>query len=102
MKAADAIIWVGISFQQSASTQYFRSVRRWLAEAGRSGDCLQAVVNPSDEALWNLRTASSNLGAHAVTLFVTGRGPPRGNGRLSFQGHGSGGCKRERPPSCRV
>ena len=30
VKAADAILWVGISFQQSASTAYFRRVRRYL------------------------------------------------------------------------
>ncbi|RMZ55621.1 hypothetical protein APUTEX25_000204 [Auxenochlorella protothecoides] len=61
VKAADVVLWVGISFQQSASTHYFRCVRRWLAEAGRTQACPQAVVNPSDEAVWNLRTASSNL-----------------------------------------
>ncbi|GAB4820047.1 hypothetical protein N2152v2_007093 [Parachlorella kessleri] len=60
VKRADLILWVGISFQQSASTVYFRNVRKWLAEAGRLDDVLQAVVNPSDEALWNLMTASSN------------------------------------------
>lgn len=58
-KAADLILWVGISFQQSASTAYFRKVRRWLQEAGRL-DVVQAVVNPSDEAMWNLLTACSN------------------------------------------
>ena len=31
-----------------------------VQEAGRLDDVLQAVVNPSDEALWNLMTASSN------------------------------------------
>jgi NAD-dependent SIR2 family protein deacetylase len=59
-KAADLILWVGISFQQSASTAYFRKVRHWLQEAGKSEDVVQAVINPSDEALWNLMTASSN------------------------------------------
>lgn len=59
-KAADLILWVGISFQQSASTAYFRKVRRWLQEAGRSEQVTQVVINPSDEALWNLMTACSN------------------------------------------
>ncbi len=27
MAVADLVLWVGISFQQSASTQYFRNVR---------------------------------------------------------------------------
>jgi NAD-dependent SIR2 family protein deacetylase len=59
-KAADLILWVGISFQQSASTAYFRKVRHWLQEAGRSEHVTQVVINPSDEALWNLMTACSN------------------------------------------
>ena len=59
-KAADLILWVGISFQQSASTAYFRKVRHWLQEAGKLEHVVQAVINPSDEALWNLMTASSN------------------------------------------
>jgi hypothetical protein len=60
VKAADLIAWVGISFQQSASTVYFRNVRHWLAEAQRAEHVVQAVVNPSDEAVWNLMTACSN------------------------------------------
>lgn len=60
VKAADLVLWVGISFQQSASTMYFRKARCWIQEAGRLGQCVQALVNPSDEALFNLRTAMSN------------------------------------------
>jgi hypothetical protein len=30
VKGADLILWIGISFQQSASTAYFRRVRRYL------------------------------------------------------------------------
>lgn len=72
VKAADAILWVGISFQQSASTSYFRSVRRWLVEAARDAlTCPQVILNPSDEAVWNLRTASSNL-AELEVLEVLG------------------------------
>ena len=59
-KAADLILWVGISFQQSASTAYFRKVRHWLQESGKSERVVQAVINPSDEAVWNLMTALSN------------------------------------------
>ena len=71
-KAADLILWVGISFQQSASTAYFRKVRKWLQEAGKLEDVVQAVINPSDEALWNLKTASSNLRRFSFSFF-----PPR-------------------------
>ncbi|KAL4448891.1 hypothetical protein ABPG77_007608 [Micractinium sp. CCAP 211/92] len=60
VKAADLVLWVGISFQQSASTVYFRKARCWIQEAGRLDQCVQALVNPSDEALFNLRTAMSN------------------------------------------
>ena len=60
VQAADLILWVGISFQQSASTAYFRKVRGWLQKVGRAEEVVQGVVNPSDEALWNLMTACSN------------------------------------------
>lgn len=30
VKAADLVLWVGISFQQSASTMYFRKARCWI------------------------------------------------------------------------
>lgn len=70
-KAADLILWVGISFQQSASTAYFRKVRHWLQEAGKSERVVQAVINPSDEALWNLMTASSNQRKLLKSLYET-------------------------------
>lgn len=60
VKQADLILWVGISFQQSASTSYFRRVRRWVQEVGHHHDVPQVVVNPSDDALWNVLTACSN------------------------------------------
>jgi NAD-dependent SIR2 family protein deacetylase len=62
IKEADLVIWVGISFEQSASTSYFRNVRRWLQEDDRHRDVPQFVINPSDDALWNVLTASSNQG----------------------------------------
>ncbi len=62
VKGADMILWVGISFQQSASTSYFRKVRHWLQEEDRDQRVVQVVINPSDEALWNVLTASSNQG----------------------------------------
>ena len=62
IKEADLVIWVGISFEQSASTSYFRNVRRWLQEDDRHRVVPQFIVNPSDDALWNVVTASSNQG----------------------------------------
>ena len=60
IKRADVILWVGISFQQSASTSYFRKVRHWLQEDDRQMEVPQIVINPSDDAVWNLTTACSN------------------------------------------
>lgn len=37
-----------------------------IAEAGRLGQVRQALVNPSDECLWNLLSACSNTGESAV------------------------------------
>ena len=36
-----------------------------IAEAGRLGTVRQALVNPSDECLWNLLSACSNTGEHS-------------------------------------
>ena len=59
---ADLILWVGISFEQSASTTYFRRVRGMLRSAQRAAACRHALINPSEDALWNLTSACSNLG----------------------------------------
>jgi NAD-dependent SIR2 family protein deacetylase len=63
--AADLILWVGISFQQSASTAYFRRVRA----RARPG-VPQAIVNPSEDARWNLLTACSNQRAYPMCLCI--------------------------------
>lgn len=60
VQAADLILWVGISFQQSASTQYFKKVRHWLQHVGRLGDVAQAIINPSDDAYFYLISACCN------------------------------------------
>ena len=59
---ADLILWVGISFEQSASVAYFRRVRSMLRAAERTGACTHVLLNPSEDALWNLTSACSNLG----------------------------------------
>lgn len=41
----------------------FAKVRGMIAEAGRLGAVKQALVNPSDETLWNVLSACSNTGA---------------------------------------
>ena len=40
-QAADLVLWVGISFQQSASVEYFRRVRTLLGGMGRLTDVPQ-------------------------------------------------------------
>jgi hypothetical protein len=45
VRDADMILWVGISFQQSASTAYFRRVRGYLQ--------VRAASKGLAVALWN-------------------------------------------------
>ena len=45
MRDADMILWVGISFQQSASTAYFRRVRGYLQA---SFTCTAYFVRPKN------------------------------------------------------
>ena len=43
VRDADMILWVGISFQQSASTAYFRRVRGYLQASVTSAACSRHV-----------------------------------------------------------
>lgn len=52
---ADAVLWLGISFEQSASVGYFRRVAAALQRGGRVEHTALAVVNPSDDALFNVQ-----------------------------------------------
>jgi hypothetical protein len=45
LQRADVVIWAGISFEQSASTEYFRRVWRVLAEQGRL-EAVKQVCGP--------------------------------------------------------
>jgi hypothetical protein len=62
MEEADMMLWVGISFEQSASTSYFRKAREFLLRAGRWKHCTQAIINLSEEAHFNLLSACNNIG----------------------------------------
>lgn len=70
MEAADCVLWVGLSFEQSATTSYFRRVRSALSAAGRFAAVPQFLVNPSDEALWNLLSSCSNQGEVEVAAII--------------------------------
>ena len=70
--AADAVVWVGLSFEQSATTAYFRRARAAAAAAGRAEATLVAIVNPADDALFNLVSASANAAGLAGLLDVRG------------------------------
>ena len=62
MEEADMVLWVGISFEQSASTHYFRKAREFLLRAGRWQSCTQALINLSEDAHFNLLSACNNIG----------------------------------------
>ena len=62
LAAADVVLWVGISFEQSASVEHFRRARRALQAAGLAGRVPQLVVNPAAEAAFNVATAVANAG----------------------------------------
>ena len=57
---ADLVLWLGISFEQSASVGYFRRIVAALQRAGRSNDVPHCIVNPSDDAMFNVQSAVSN------------------------------------------
>lgn len=45
LSAVDMILWVGISFEQSASVEYFRKVRSMLVEQQRMGEFCIILVH---------------------------------------------------------
>jgi NAD-dependent SIR2 family protein deacetylase len=62
--AADVILWVGISFEQSASVEHFRRARRALQAAGRDAAVPHLLVNPAaGDAAFNLCSAVANADA---------------------------------------
>ena len=68
LRSVDLIVWAGISFEQSASVEYFRRVHR----ARASPEVRHVLINPDDSAAFNLRSAISNLGeADIVELSAT-------------------------------
>lgn len=93
------VLWLGISFQQSASVEYFRRVRSLLqanashsnSGGGASGDAPaaasgsrgrvihQAIVNPSDEPYFNLVSSCCNTD----DLQVCGKCGERGVGKAA-------------------
>ena len=56
----------GENWQLQLSWPRAVQVRHMLAERGRLKQVRQVIVNPSDEALWNLMSACSNTGAPAI------------------------------------
>lgn len=59
LEVASVVIWIGISFEQSASTEYFRRVRYLLSSMGRLDQVTQVILNPSDEAYFNVASSMS-------------------------------------------
>lgn len=62
----DVVLWIGISFEQSASLEYFRQVRQAVSKAGREGEVRHVIINPDEEAYFNVITACSN--SHALQV----------------------------------
>ncbi|QDZ17962.1 DHS-like NAD/FAD-binding domain-containing protein [Chloropicon primus] len=60
---SDLILWIGISFQQSASLEYFRNAQRVLKEScgGRAGEVTQAIINPDPDSWFNCVSGASGL-----------------------------------------
>eukprot|EP00892_Ulva_mutabilis_P011553 jgi/Ulvmu1/8770/UM048_0025.1 len=63
LEEADLIVWVGISFEQSASLEYFRTARSFIKAADREHLVRQALVNPCGEAWFNMYSNMGNAGA---------------------------------------
>lgn len=59
LASADVVLWMGISFEQSASVEHFRRARRCLQDAGRD-QTPHIIVNPSGDAAFNLVTGVAN------------------------------------------
>ncbi|EFJ51650.1 hypothetical protein VOLCADRAFT_116301 [Volvox carteri f. nagariensis] len=59
-QVCDMVVWAGISFQQSASVEYFRRVRHMLGTLGRLNAVPQVLINPSEEPYFNVLSAMSN------------------------------------------
>ena len=66
--AADCVVWAGISFLQSASVEHFRRVRRAQQHAGSGAPAVHIIVNPCEEAAFNLTSAVAN--ADGFTLLT--------------------------------
>jgi len=66
---ADLILWVGISFQQSASLEYFRNIQRVIKDSGKESKIVQAIVNPDDTSYFNAISGSNNIDDFKV-IFV--------------------------------
>lgn len=58
--AADCVVWAGISFLQSASVEHFRRVRRAHQEQAGGRRVAHIIVNPCEEAVFNLTSAVAN------------------------------------------
>jgi len=61
LESADLILWIGISFEQSASVEHFRRVRRLATKTTGTSGTMNVVINPDDDPLWNLKTGMSNV-----------------------------------------
>ena len=68
---ADLILWIGISFQQSASLEYFRNILRVIKEFGKEGTIVQGLINPDEDSSFNALTGSNNIDDFKVISLVS-------------------------------
>ena len=63
VRHCDAIIWTGISFEQSASCGYYRRVLESLQSVGREKTVPQFIVDPgADDAEFHVQSAQGPMG----------------------------------------
>jgi len=74
--SAAVVVWVGISFQQSASVEYFRRVHRGSGLRRH----VHVVINPEEDTLYNLRTGCHGLDLSEHDLVFAQLGAGQGLG----------------------
>eukprot|EP01025_Chloroclados_australasicus_P049247 TRINITY_DN5598_c0_g1_i1.p1 TRINITY_DN5598_c0_g1~~TRINITY_DN5598_c0_g1_i1.p1 ORF type:complete len:130 (+),score=12.98 TRINITY_DN5598_c0_g1_i1:41-391(+) len=64
----NTILWVGISFEQSASLEYFRKVALGLQKQNRQNLVRQLIINTDDDSIHNMQSATSSSSSQNLVL----------------------------------
>jgi len=57
VREVDCILWIGVSFAQSATVGYFRQIERFRSRSNIRVPLQHVIVNTNDTCIWNLLTA---------------------------------------------